>query len=185
MIAIAFLSLLAAPTRVVSCPVTPSASIETYPIRIPIELFGNHVYMKVCAGERELEFILDTGAGQNFLDMRVARASGVSLGTHFVGRGAGAGTIDGAAVSNAAVAIENTGLSVPIAAAIDLSGLPPREGHRIDGILGYSFINRYVVMIDYVHDELRLFDADRFTYSGSGASLPITFVANHPVISAA
>ena len=185
MIAIAFLSLLAAPTRVVSCPVTPPASIETYPIRIPIELFGNHVYMKVCAGERELEFILDTGAGQNFLDMRVARASGVTLGTHFFGRGAGAGTIDGAAVSNAAVAIENTNVSVPIGAALDLSGLPPREGHRIDGIFGYSFIGRYVVMIDYVHSELRLYDPDRFAYSGPGASLPITFVANHPVISAA
>jgi hypothetical protein len=183
-IAIAFLSLLAAPTRVASCPVTPPASIEAYPIRIPIEVFSNHVYVKICSGERELDFVLDTGAGQNFLDMRIARANGVSLGVHFIGRGAGAGTIDGAMVSNVAVAIENTAVSVPIGAALDLSGLPPREGHRIDGILGYSFISRYVVVIDYVHDELRLYDPDRFAYSGPGTSIPVTFASNHPVISA-
>ena len=42
----------------------------------------------------KLDLVLDTGVGQNFLDMRVARASGMSLGAHFLGHGAGAGTID-------------------------------------------------------------------------------------------
>jgi hypothetical protein len=180
MIAIALLSLFAARAPAPSC-ITPTPAVS-YPIHVPIEVASNHVYVKVCLGDRELQFILDTGAGQSFFDMGVARAAGVSLGTHFSGRGAGAGTIDGAGVNNGAITLEGTRLSVPVVAALDLSALPPREGHRIDGILGYNFIDQYVVAIDYVRHELRLFDATHFDYSGRGTSLPITFAANHPVV---
>ena len=98
--------------------------------------------------------------------------------------GAGSGTIDAADVQNGSVTLEGTNVSVPIGAALDLSALPPREGHRIDGILGYNFIARYVVVIDYVSEELRLFDPGPFVYSGRGTILPITFASNHPVIDA-
>ncbi len=178
MIALALLSLLAVETPACTAP----APAVSYPIHVPIEVASNHVYVKVCFGDRELQFLLDTGAGQSFFDMGVARATGVQLGRHFTGGGAGAGTIDGAGVINGAITLEGTRLSVPVGGALDLSGLPPREGHVIDGILGYNFIDRYVVAIDYVHQELRLFDAARFDYSGSGTSLPITFAANHPVV---
>jgi PDZ domain/Aspartyl protease len=180
MIAIALLSLLAAAPHAPAC--TTPAPAASYPIHVPIEVSSNHVYVKVCLGDRELQFILDTGAGQSFFDMGVARGASVELGAHFTGRGAGAGTIDGAGVINGAITLEGTRLSVPIAAALDLSGLPPREGHAIDGILGYNFIEQYVVAVDYVRRELRLFDAARFDYAGPGTSLPITFANNHPVV---
>jgi len=72
----------------------------------------------------------------------------------------------------------------PVSSALDLSRLPPREGHRMDGILGYDFVRRFVVAIDYVHEELRLYDARSFRYSGSGTSIPITFSGNHPHVDA-
>lgn len=158
--------------------------MTSYPVRVPIEVVSNHVYVKVCAGERELEFILDTGAGQSIFDMTAARAAGVRFGTHFSARGAGAGTVDAASVVNGLVTLQSTHLSVPIVGALDLSALPAREGHRIDGVLGHNFIERYVVVVDYVAEELRLFDPAKFEYTGSGTSLPITFAAGHPVVEA-
>jgi hypothetical protein len=52
----------------------------------------------------------------------------------------------------------------------------------MDGILGYDFISRFVVAIDYVKQELRLYDADSFQYSGAGPSIPVAFFSNHPHI---
>jgi hypothetical protein len=182
MIAIALSLLLAASSPGSVCTAPPSTA--TYPIRVPIEVVSNHVYVKVCSGERELQFILDTGAGGSFFDMSIARDVGARLGSHFAVRGAGAGAVDGASVTNSGVTVGAARLSVPIAAALDLSALPPREGHRIDGILGHNFIARYVVVIDYVAQELRLFDPSVFEYTGPGTSMPLTFAAGHPVVEA-
>ena len=180
MVTIALLSLLATRPQSPACTAPPPA--VSFPIHVPIEVASNHVYVKVCFGDRELQFLLDTGAGQSFFDMGIARSIDVQLGQHFTGHGAGAGTIDGAVVVNGSITLEGTRLAVPVPAALDLSGLPPREGHVIDGILGYNFIDQYVVEVDYVKQELRLFDATRFSYSGPGTSLPFTFAANHPVV---
>jgi PDZ domain-containing protein/aspartyl protease len=169
------------PSHAAACSAPPASAVAS-PIHVPIVLSGNHVYVKVCSGDRALEFILDTGAGQSFFDLGVARAAGVRLGSHFTGRGAGAGTIDGAATDGGSVTLADTPVTVPIRAALDLSGLGPREGRSIDGILGHDFIERYVVTIDYVRRELRLLDADHFEYAGPGTSLPITFSQNHPVV---
>ena len=41
----------------------PPASSTAQPTVIPIEVtFDNHVFVKVCAGDLPLDFILDTGA---------------------------------------------------------------------------------------------------------------------------
>jgi hypothetical protein len=55
----------------------------------------------------------------------------------------------------------------------------------MDGILGYDFINRFVVEIDYVKQELRLYNAGSFKYDGPGSSIPIEFTSsNHPRVDA-
>src|SRR6185436_11797566 len=85
-------SLLAA--AIAAAPVcSPPSTDQRPPIRVPIEIANNHVYVKVCAGSRQLQFILDTGAGQSFFDLGVATSVGAKLGRHFRGSGAGAGTI--------------------------------------------------------------------------------------------
>ena len=54
----------------------------------------------------------------------------------------------------------------------------------MDGILGYDFIRRFVVAIDFVKQELRLYDARSFKYDGPGESIPVTFSGNHPHVDA-
>jgi hypothetical protein len=165
----------------------PSTAVQTtaLPATFPIEVWSNHVYVKVCVAEHALEFILDTGAGATSLDLNIARQLGVHLGQTFTVGGAGAGRVAGARVENASVALDGLSIVQPIATAIDLSRLSPREGHRMDGILGYDFIARYVLAIDYERSELRIYDRDRFHYDGSGTSVPVTLIDRFPIIDAA
>src|SRR5690242_423635 len=166
-----------------TCASPPTAAAAQTSI-IPIDVYSNHVYVKVCVGARPLDFILDTGAGATFLDLHTAERLGIKLGGSFTGRGAGAGTIAGAQLNGANVRLAGSSLVQSVPSALDLSRLPPREGHRMDGILGYDFINRFVVAIDYAKQELRLYDARDFKYDGPGSSIPVTFSGNHPHVDA-
>jgi len=170
------------PDSTTCAPATTAPTAK--PATIPIDVYSNHVYVKVCAGGRPLDFILDTGAGATFLDLHTAERFGIKLGSSFVGRGAGAGTIAGAQLNGATVRLAGSSLVQSVPSALDLSRLPPREGHRMDGILGYDFINRFVVAIDYAKQELRLYDARDFKYDGPGSSIPVTFSGNHPHVDA-
>jgi predicted aspartyl protease len=170
-------------SNAVACT-SPALATSGQPATIPIDVFSNHVYVKVCAGDRPLDFILDTGAGATFLDLHTAERLGIKLGGGFTAHGAGAGTIAGAQLDRTNVRLAGSSLIQPVPSALDLSGLPPREGHRMDGILGYDFIKRFVVAIDYAKQELRLYDARSFRYDGSGTSIPVTFSQNHPHVEA-
>jgi hypothetical protein len=154
------------------------------PATIPVDISNNHVFVKVCVGDRVLDFILDTGAPSSFFDLARAKEVGLRLDGGFQARGAGSGTVAGAQVKNGAVILAGSDLKQPISAAIDLSRLVPREAHHMDGILGFDFLNRFVVAIDYAKSELRLYDRDAYRYDGSGVSMPITFANNHPLVDA-
>jgi predicted aspartyl protease len=154
------------------------------PIHVPIDIANNHVYVRVAAGDRTLDLILDTGAAQTSLDIGIARQIGLELGQPFRARGVGTGSIEGAQVKKGSVTLAGTSITQPVRSALDLSRLPRREGHRMDGILGFDFINRWVVAIDYVGQELRLYDPARFTYDGLGRPVPVSFADAHPIVDA-
>jgi predicted aspartyl protease len=152
------------------------------PIVAPVEISNNHVFVRVCAKGTPLDFILDTGAGATYFDLNHAKALGLKTGSAFTVRGAGAGTVAGGRVDGGSVTLLGTGIEQAVSSVIDLSALPSREGHRMDGILGYDFISRFVIAIDYVRAELRLYDPSSFQYSGPGTAIPVTFFSNHPHI---
>jgi hypothetical protein len=47
------------------------------------------------------------------------------------------------------------------------------DGHKIDGMLGYDFINRLVIEIDYVARTVNLYEPQNYKYSGSGEIMPL------------
>ena len=166
-----------------ACPAV-AAHPSTEPTTIPIEVWSNHIYVKVCLSDRELEFILDTGAGATSLDLNTAKQLGVGLGQTFTVGGAGPGRVAGARVNVATVTLAGTSIAQSVATAIDLSSIPAREGHRMDGILGDDFIGRHVLALDYARSELRVYDRETFSYNGSGTSVPVTLINLFPHIDA-
>lgn len=166
----------------VACPqVTAPSRDQT---TVPVEIWNNHVYVKVCIAGRVLDFILDTGAGATSLDLNTAKELGVGLGRTFSVGGAGPSRVSGAQVTLATVTLAGASIAQSVATAIDLSGLPTREGHRIEGILGDDFIVRHVLAIDYGRSELRIYDARSFRYDGPGVSVPIALINLFPHVDA-
>jgi hypothetical protein len=169
-----------APAQPPPCAAPPNGTTSPRVERIPIEVLNNHVHVKVCVRERSWTFLLDTGAGATFFDLGLARDAGVGIGAPFRARGGGAGTAEGAALRGVSGRLDGSTVEVPVPSAIDFSMLTPRTGRRVEGVLGFDFIRRYVVEIDYVGRELRLHPRDGFTYRGRGTAVPVTFVGNHP-----
>ncbi len=55
---------------------------------------------------------------------------------------------------------------------IDFTPVAAPEGEVIDGVLGADFLQRFVVELDYRHQELRLHDPGSFAYRGTGTIVP-------------
>jgi hypothetical protein len=155
----------------------------SFPARVPMEIVNNHVYVRVCYGDRQFVFILDTGAGNSLFDLAIAKQLGIQLGRSFRAAGGGVGTVEGAFLDGARVLVPGAG-PVDVRSAIALGRVSLGEGFPMEGILGYNFIAERVLAIDYRHRELRLYDARSFKYDGPGAIIPITFERNHPHVEA-
>jgi hypothetical protein len=57
-------------------------------------------------------------------------------------------------------------------------------GRAIDGILGYDFIARHVIALDYAARTLTAYDPGAFAYRRRGTAVPITLRHNHPHVQA-
>lgn len=109
-------------------------------------------------GESEaLLFLIDTGVDPSVIDLNVARRVGLSVDESEIGEAAGTGDGAGLAVMRASI----EGLVIagsqhpPIEAlAADLSSFSRALKTDLAGILGYSFLKRRVVRIDYPAKEI-------------------------------
>ena len=165
----------------------PASQKSADPIVVPFELVTRHIMIRVTINNsRPLWFIFDTGDKVAIVDLELAKSLGLSLHGEVNVGGAGAGTVKGATVRNAAVSvIGNETNPQPVMLAIPLDRLESRFGHDIDGIIGADFIRQFVVEIDYSARVLRLHDKNKFSYSGPGDTLPLTFIhGGYPIIDA-
>jgi Phage integrase family len=55
-------------------------------------------------------------------------------------------------------------------------------GRTEDGFLGYDFLRRYVVVLDYAAEKMTVYDPSNFKYTGSGAVFPVHFRHRWPYI---
>lgn len=160
---------------------------ETAPLVVPFELVTRHILIRVKINNSDpLWFIFDTGDKVAIVDLGRAKSLGLNLQGEVNVGGAGAGTVKGSTVRDASVSVIGVeGSPQPVVMAIPLDRLQPRFGHDIDGIIGADFIKQFVVEIDYSARVLRLHDKNRFVYSGSGESIPLTFInGGYPIIEA-
>jgi Aspartyl protease/PDZ domain len=143
---------------------------------LPFTLEANHIVIPVSVnGHTPIDFIFDTGDENEALNS--ARLS--SLGVASYG---GTAISGGGALTQSAYARDvtfgfagNVTLTNQHAETIDDTGLERALGVPNGGILGYDFISRFVVEIDYQKKLMILHNPEIWSYRGTGAIVPITF----------
>ena len=129
--------------------------------RIPFERVGNFVYLRARVNDSEpLWFLLDTGATASYFD--VERAKALGLGQDNVAKGVSL-NFPGVKLLNQKFSPQRLGFWI-------------YNGHAADGLLGYDFISRFVIEIDYVNNTVSLHEPKSYKYSGSGEAVPLTLL---------
>jgi hypothetical protein len=159
-------------------PLVPGPSDETLAPNappIPFTMEANHIVFNVSVnGRSPIGFLLDTGADQNVIN--TTRLEDLGLKTYAKTTATGGGNsaeydyAAGATFTLPGVELRNQHVS-----AIDQTGLEHALGVKLGGILGYDFISRFVVEIDYQNHFITLHDPRKWGYSGAGVMVPVVF----------
>jgi hypothetical protein len=162
----------------------PDYTLASDPVVVPIEvLYGGLIFVKVEVNGRPMSFILDSGAEFTLLNSsRIAKLGLDAVGTFATG--AGGGDVVVSYVPHVTTKVGGATISDQIVGAVLLDALEGPLQRPLDGILGYDFISRFVVEIDYAHQTLRLHDRARYRHAGNGTAVPITLEDSTPFFDA-
>ena len=151
--------------------VTPLVAAQHFsPVTVPFDYFNRHIYVTLTLNGRPgMVFLLDSGTSSNVLNLRTSKALGlrpVSIEQQ-KGLGLGSGNVHVAAAKDIDARIG--GIQVAnLMAIIDLQGLEEHFRHREDGILGFPFLQHFVVVLDFDNHVLTLLPSKRYSYRGTG-----------------
>ena len=146
------------------------------PVTVPFDYFNRHIFITITLnGTPGMVFLLDSGTTSNILSMNTAAAMGlrpVSI-QQKKGLGLGSGKVYVAAAKDIDARIGGIQIA-NLMAVIDLQDLEHRFGHRIDGILGFPFLQHFVVVLDFDKHLLTLMPSKKYSYRGPGDKLYLT-----------
>jgi predicted aspartyl protease len=163
----------------------PDWSLATDPVVVPIEVaYGGLIFVKVSINDQPMSFVFDTGAEFTLLNSsRVSKLGLQGIGTFATG--AGGGDVVVSFVPGVTTMVGGATVSSQIVGAVLLDALEKPLGRPLDGILGYDFISRFVVELDYKRQQMRLFDRTKYVHVGSAKPTPITLEDSTPYFDAA
>ncbi len=132
---------------------------------------------------RPLWFVLDSGSARMLVDKRVADSLKLKSADAAYVQGAGAGRVPINLIHDVSIQINGLKSRHHEFASIDLSGSTGETGRPIDGILGYEFLSRFVVTIDYPRQQLIIRDPNSAD-ALPGVPVPLEIEKNWPFIKA-
>jgi hypothetical protein len=121
-------------------------------LEIPFDFSRGAIGINAAIKGSPLFFLLDTGVDPSIIDRARAESLGLNINLHEGGEPSGYGdakssivfptTIDGLTIGERSFG--------PVAALVaDMGAMSQGLGREIDGVLGYSFLSREIVLIDY------------------------------------
>lgn len=147
--------------------------------KIPFELEGEHIFIRLnIEGSSELDFVFDTGAGSTVINSElVKRLNWESDKTT---------SLDGASgetelrkFNNKDIILQSLTLTKVDLLSTSLNHFEESFGRHIDGIIGYDFLKKYVIEINYNTFELIVFNSKKYRHHGIGAMKKI-FIGDVP-----
>jgi hypothetical protein len=145
------------------------------PVTVPFEYFNGHIFVLLnINGSAGMPFLFDTGTSADILDLQTSQRLGLKPEKVTRQKNLGLGSDKVAMAAAKDVDVTMGGLYVAnTLALLDLSGMQQVNGHRIDGILGYPLLERFVVALDFAKRAISLEPAKEFKYRGPGEVLPL------------
>jgi hypothetical protein len=142
---------------------------------IPFDFNLAHIILNVSLnGRPPIGWILDTGADQEVINSPLVEQFGLKTYGKSITTGGG-GSTDYDYAAGATFTLPGVELRNQHVIVLDQTGLERALGVPLGGILGYDFISRFVIEIDYGTKLLTLHDPKSWTYHGDGLIVPVTF----------
>jgi Aspartyl protease len=155
-------------------------------LAIPLEFSEKgHMFLRVRVNNSTPQlFGLDSGFEQTAITTKLAKTLNIQLFGETKASGIGEGEADIAFARNVRFDLPGVGIKLREIGALALDFPTAIPGETIAGILGYDFISRFVVKINYDDKVVDLYSPRNFRYVGQGEVLPIRMIDNYPSIPA-
>ncbi len=128
---------------------------------------ADHLFIDVTIECDRRTWIIDTGASVTVVDTEYAGELGLHTEGKMKGYGAGT-TVEAAFAELPPFSVDGVEFDAQKVAVLPIRDLLRRAGIDVVGILGYDFLSRFVVKIDYANELLSFYDPSTFEYTGSG-----------------
>ncbi|MDX6613656.1 MAG: hypothetical protein QOD75_2842 [Blastocatellia bacterium] len=139
-------------------------------LHIPLDIDNNIILMRVSVnGSKPLKFIFDTGASSSVINSQRAAELGLKSQGQARGNGTG-GAFQGSYTKGVLLSVQGAEVSNQLLVSFPF---PTVSDFEFDGVIGYDFINQFVVEIDYQNKIMNLYDPQTYTYSGRGKVIPL------------
>ncbi len=148
---------------------------------VPIQVVKDQVWLDVMLnGKGPFHFAFDTG-GANIIDPAVAKELGVASGGSIEVTGSGSGSAESSfaviktlQVGDARVT-DQVFVVLPIAQGVGMS-----SGMRMDGLIGYEVLSRFVTTFDYGNKKLVFHMPGAYTSPSDATIVPIALFGTQP-----
>lgn len=155
-------------------------------VTIPFEFKAGHIYVKATInGKKKVYLILDSGASANIFQESVLADLNLPVVGSVPARGIG-GYREVSLVRTDSISIDQLTLLNQVAgmANLPIAGPGGTDGIPFGGVLGYDFLSRFPVMIDYDKQLLTIYDPERFELPEGGSQIPFHLTMQVPTIRA-
>lgn len=141
-------------------------------LKIPLEIDNNLLLLRVSVNDsKPMKFIFDTGASHSAISSQRATELGLKTEGEVSGRATG-GPIRVAFIKGVSLSVLGAAVSNQSIGSMTFPAVP---GFEFDGIIGYDFINQFVIEIDYLNKFMNLYDPRAYAYAGKEKAIPLLF----------
>ncbi len=149
---------------------------------VALRMAGQHVFVEAAVNGRPAGlFFLDTGAGANCVNERVARELGLPVAGDLMATGAGGSTRTEYRQVNS-LGFGSVRMGEHAVVALDLGPIEKVMGLEIGGIIGYDFLNQFVFALDYDAGTLAVYDPATFAPPAGAREVQFLVGKNTPLL---
>jgi hypothetical protein len=154
-------------------------SAQPQPIaKFPFRVESGLAFIEATVNGVPISITMDTGAPGIALDPSLVERARIQI-VRREPNGIDLARIDSLSLGSFVVRNEQVRIRSFDAVNDSASGRPP-----VLGVIGTAFFRRYVTELDFANHVVTLYDPATFVYRGAGISVPITFRAELPVVTA-